>query len=443
MKPIIQDLQVEYRPITSLCPAARNPRTHSQKQIQQLVKSLRTFGFTNPILIDVNGQVLAGHGRLAAAKALQLDQVPTILLDHLTKAQRRAYVLADNKLAELAGWDNDLLALELQYLSELELDFDLTVTGFEMEEIELYLDSASVTPDDPAADVLPTVVPAAPPVSVRGDLWQMGPHRLVCGDATQPDAFAALMGSEQALMVFVDPPYNVPIAGHVCGLGTIQHQNFAMAAGELSEADFTQYLHTLFEHLVAHSQEGAIHFICMDWRHLYELLTAARSVYTDLKNLCVWNKSNGGMGTFYRSKHELVLVAKQGTQPHINTFELGQHGRYRTNVWEYPGNNAFHEGRLDELVMHPTVKPVALVADAIKDCSHRGGIILDCCVGSGTTLIAAEQTRRRAYGMELDPRYVDTTVQRWQAYTNQEATHAATGHTFSEVGKERGHDVVS
>jgi 16S rRNA G966 N2-methylase RsmD len=244
-------------------------------------------------------------------------------------------------------------------------------------------------------------------------------------------------------MVFVDPPYNVPIAGHVCGLGTIQHENFAMAAGELSEAEFTQYLRTLFAHLVAHSQEGAIHFICMDWRHLYELLTAARAVYTALKNVCVWKKTNGGMGTFYRSQHELVLVAKQGTQPHINNFELGQHGRYRTNVWEYPGNNAFHEGRLDELVMHPTVKPVALVADAIKDCSHRGGIILDCCVGSGTTVIAAEQTGRTAYGMELDPRYVDTILHRWQAYTNQDATHAVTGRTFSEVGKERGHAAAS
>jgi len=319
------------------------------------------------------------------------------------------------------------------------MDFDLTVTGFEIEEIELYLDSVSLTPDDPAADVLPTVDPAAPPVSVRGDLWQMGSHRLYCGDATQPDAFTALMGSERAHMVFVDPPYNVPIAGHVCGLGTIQHQNFVMAAGELSEAEFIHFLRMLFAHLVAHSQDGAIHYIAMDWRHLFELLTAARAVYTDLKNLCVWNKSNGGMGTFYRSKHELILVAKQGTQPHINNFELGQHGRYRTNVWEYPGNNAFHEGRSEELVMHPTVKPVALIADAIKDCSHRGGIILDCCAGSGTTLIAAEQTGRTAYGMELDPRYVDTTIHRWQAYTGHVARHAHTGQTFAERQEARSH----
>ena len=437
MKTAMHDLHVEYRPITSLRPAVRNPRTHSPKQIQQLVNSLQTFGFTNPILLDADDRIIAGHGRLAAAKALHLEQVPTIRLAHLTEAQRRAYVLADNKLAELAGWDHDLLALELQELSDLKMDFDLTVTGFEIEEIALYLDGVSVTPDDPAADALPVEDPATLPVSVRGDLWHLGSHRLYCGDATQPDAFTALMGSEQAHMVFVDPPYNVPITGHVCGLGTTQHRNFVMATGELSEGEFIDYLRTLFDHLVRNSQEGAIHFICMDWRHLYELLTAARSVYTDLKNLCVWNKSNGGMGTFYRSKHELILVAKQGTQPHINNFELGQHGRYRTNVWEYPGNNAFHEKRMDELVMHPTVKPVALVADAIKDCSHRGGIILDCCVGSGTTVIAAEKTGRTAYGMELDPRYVDTTIHRWQEYTGHEVTHARAGRTFAQMQEEQ------
>ncbi len=436
------DLQVEYRLITSLRPAVRNPRTHSPKQIRQLVASIRTFGFTNPILIDGKDQVIAGHGRLAAAKCLQLDQVPTIRLEHLTEAQRRAYVVADNKLAELAGWDHDLLTLELQYLSDLELDFDLTVTGFEMEEIELFLDTVPAPSDDQMDDILPLVDSEAPSISIRGDLWQMGSHRLYCGDATQLDSFMCLMGSEQAQMVFVDPPYNVSIAGHVCGLGNIQHGNFAMAVGELSEAEFTQYLRTLFAHLVAHSQEGAIHYICMDWRHLYELLTAARSAYTDIKNLCVWNKTNGGMGTFYRSKHEFILVAKQGATPHINNFELGQHGRYRTNVWDYPGINAFHEGRLDELAMHPTVKPVALIADAIKDCSHRGGIILDCCAGSGTTVIAAEQTGRTAYLMELDPRYADTIIQRWQDYAEEEATHAETGHTFCEVRRERGHDAA-
>lgn len=442
MNTSIPDLQVEYRLITSLRPAVRNPRTHSPKQIRQLVASIRTFGFTNPILIDGKDQVIAGHGRLAAAKCLQLDQVPTIRLEHLTEAQRRAYVVTDNKLAELAGWDHDLLTLELQYLSELEIDFDLTVTGFEMEEIELYLDNVSATTDDPAADILPQLDPTTPSISVRGDLWHLGQHRLFCGDAIQLDSFTCLMGSEKAQMVFVDPPYNVPIAGHVCGLGNIQHQNFAMAAGELSEAEFTQYLRTLFAHLVAHSQEGAIHYICMDWRHLYELLTAARTAYTDIKNMCVWNKTNGGMGTFYRSKHELILVAKQGTKPHINNFELGQHGRYRTNVWDYPGSNVFHEGRLNELAMHPTVKPIALIADAIKDCSHRGGIILDCCAGSGTTVIAAEQTRRTAYLMELDPRYVDTIIQRWQNYAGLEATHAETGHTFCEVRRERGYDAT-
>ncbi len=442
MHNITQNLQIEFRPTASLSPAAQNPRTHSPKQIRQIKESIKTFGFTNPILIDGNGQVIAGHGRLAAAKVLQLDQVPTIRLEHLTEAQRRAYVVADNKLAELAGWDHDLLTLEFQYLSNLEIDFDLTVTGFDMKEIELFLDTVPGPTDDPAADIFPLLEPTAPIVSIQGDLWQMGPHRLYCGDATQSDSFSCLMGSEQAQMTFTDPPFNVRIPGHVCGLGNNQHQNFVMASGELSEAEFTQYLATLFKHLVAHSQDGAIHFICMDWRHLLELFTAARSVYTDIKNLCVWDKGNGGMGTFYRSQHELILVVKQGKVSHINNFELGQYGRHRTNIWTYPGLNSFQEGRQEALAMHPTVKPVALIADAIKDCSHRGGIILDCCAGSGTTIIAAEQTGRKAYLMELDPRYVDTTIHRWQAYTGQEVMHAVTGHTFDAVRKERGHDAA-
>ncbi len=431
MKTGTQDLHVEYRPIASLRPAKRNPRTHSPKQIRQLKESIKTFGFINPILVDAEGRVLAGHGRLAAAKAVGLQQVPTICLDHLTESERRAYLLADNKLAELAGWDQELLAVELQELSVLELDFDLTVTGFEMEEIEFIMDQAGPVTPDPAADVVPAADAAVPPSSRDGDLWELGAHRLFCGDATRAEAFTLLMGAAKAQMVFVDPPYNVPIVGHVSGLGAVQHANFAMAAGEMSEAEFLTFLRRLVTHLIAHSHDGAIHFICMDWRHLFELLTVVRSVYAEIKNVCVWKKSNGGMGTFYRSQHELVLVAKQGTAAHINNFELGQHGRYRTNVWDYPGNNAFHAGREDELGMHPTVKPVALVADAIKDCSHRGDLILDCCAGSGTTLIAAEQTGRTAYVMELDPRYVDTIIRRWQTYTGQVARHALTGQTFA------------
>jgi DNA modification methylase len=254
---------------------------------------------------------------------------------------------------------------------------------------------------------------------------------VLCGDATRAEAFAALLGEERAQMVFTDPPYNVPIDGHVCGLGRVKHREFAMAVGEMSPAEFIAFLETVLDNLVAHSGDGAIHFICMDWRHIGELLAAADLSYRELKNVCVWNKTNGGMGSLYRSKHELIFVFKSGGAPHINNVALGKHGRYRTNVWDYAGVNSLKAGRLDELALHPTVKPVALVADAILDCSNRGGLVLDCFLGSGTTLIAAEKTGRRAAGMELDPTYVDTALRRWEAFTGGKAIHAESGRSFT------------
>jgi hypothetical protein len=266
---------------------------------------------------------------------------------------------------------------------------------------------------------------------------------VLCGNATDPQAFPTLLGSERAQLVFIDPPYNVPIDGHVCGLGSIRHAEFAMGSGEMSEAEFTRFLQTVFGHLIGHSAGGSIHFVCMDWRHVYELLTAARGLYAEQKNLCIWNKDNGGMGSLYRSKHELVFVFKAGSGPHINNVDLGKHGRYRTNVWDYAGVNSLKAGRLEELSLHPTVKPVALVADAILDCSNRGGLVLDCFLGSGTTLIAAEKTGRRAAGMELDPVYVDTALRRWQEFTGQEPVHAESGRTFTAEAaarREAGHE---
>jgi len=424
-----------------LKPYPRNARTHSRKQIGQIADSIKTFGWTNPVLIDAEDSIIAGHGRVEAAKLLGLDRVPTLLIDHLSEAQKRAYILADNKLAENAGWDPEILALELQALCDLELDFDLEVTGFETAEIDLVIESLEGGEDDPAADALPEGDPDAPPVSRSGDLWRLGEHRLLCGDATKPDALDRLLGAEVADMIFIDPPYNVAIDGNVCGLGSVRHRDFAMASGEMSEAEFTAFLTTALTNLADHSADGSIHFVCMDWRHMAELLAAGRVAYSELKNLCIWNKTNGGMGTFYRSKHELVFVYKNGTAPHINTFELGQHGRSRTNVWDYAGVNSLRAERLEELHMHPTVKPVALIADAIKDCSRRGGLILDSFAGSGSTLIAAEKTGRRAYALELDPGYVDTAVRRWQIYTGQAAIHAETGETFDQVMAARGQEL--
>jgi DNA modification methylase len=429
--PGLSEQKIELCPLSRLKPYKNNARTHSKKQIRQIASSIKRFGFTNPMLIDDAGEIIAGHGRVEAAKLLGLAAVPTIRLSHLTEAEKRAYVLADNRLAEKAGWDREILAIELQGL--IELDFDVELTGFSTADIDITLDEAAEAagkppgPEDNVPD-LPTTA-----VSRRNDLWALGLHRLLCGSALDADSYDLLLGQDRAEMVFTDPPYNVPIDGHVSGHGRVRHREFAMASGEMSEDEFTAFLRKVAEHLVAFSADGSIHFICMDWRHMGEALRAGREVYSELKNVAVWNKTNGGMGSFYRSKHELVFVWKRGTAPHINNFELGQHGRYRTNVWDYAGVNTMRSGRMDELAMHPTVKPVALVADAIKDCSRRKGIILDPFMGSGTTVIAAERTGRRAYGIEIDPAFVDVAIRRWQPCTGKTATLLSTGQTFDEI----------
>ena len=428
----MHELQVEMMPVLALKPYARNPRTHSRKQIEQIANSIREFGFTNLVLVDAEGGVIAGHGRIEAAKKLGITQVPTIRFDRMTEAQKSALIIADNRLAENAGWDRELLALEFQHLDSLEFDFDLTITGFEAPEIDLLIQGDGEV--DPTADEIPA---PQPPVSKPGDLWLLGDHRLLCADATDAGSYVALLGDDQAQLVFTDPPYNVPIDGNVCGSGGIKHREFAMASGEMSEAEFTAFLRRAFELLARNSVEGSIHYICMDWRHVLEVLTAARGVYSEYKNLCVWNKDNGGLGSLYRSKHELVFVFKNGREPHVNNVELGRHGRYRTNVWDYQGINSFAQGRLDDLAMHPTVKPVALVSDAILDCSRRGGIVLDCFGGSGTALIAAEKTGRRGRIIELDPAYVDVTIRRFEKLTGKEARHAEVGLTFAETQYQR------
>jgi DNA modification methylase len=425
-------LSIVYQALADLKPRAANPRTHSKKQIAQIANAIRRFGFTNPVLIDDANGIIAGHGRLEAAKTVGLNQVPTVRLSAMSEAEVRAYVIADNRLAENAGWDRTLLGLELQYLTELEIDFDVTVTGFDLPDIDLLIGELSLAAegDDPADAVVE--VAAGPAISRPGDIWQIGSHRLICGDATQLDTYQRLLGTARAQMVFTDPPYNVPVAGHVGGLGSIQHREFAMASGEMSQAEFTGFLRSVFGHLAAFSVDGSIHFQCMDWRHVPEILAAGTAAYADLKNICVWAKNNGGMGSLYRSQHEFVFVFKSGTAPHINNIELGKHGRYRTNVWNYAGVNSFGEDRSD-LTLHPTVKPVAMVADAIRDCSHRRGIVLDAFVGSGTALIAAEKTGRRGYGIEIDPAYCDVAIRRLRAVCGLEAVLVASGRTFAEA----------
>jgi 16S rRNA G966 N2-methylase RsmD len=429
-------LTVEYHPTARLQPRANNPRTHSKKQIAQIAAAIQKFGFINPILIDDKGSVIAGHGRLAAAKQIGLTEVPVVRLSDMSEAEIRAYVIADNKLAENAGWDRNLLALELQYLSELDIDLDVTVTGFELPEIDLLIGALSMggnDSDDGLADT-PIDVDTGEPLTRPGDIWCMGAHRLICGDATQAETYQALLGEQRAQMVFADPPYNVPIAGYVAGRGAVEHREFAMGSGEMSQAEFTAFLTTVFTHLATYSVDGSIHFQCMDWRHMAEMLAAGSAAYTELKNLCVWAKTIGGMGSLYRSQHELVFVFKSGTAAHVNNVELGKHGRCRTNVWNYAGVNGFSRGDLD---LHPTVKPVAMVIDAIRDCSHRKAIVLDAFAGSGTTLIAAERTGRRGYGIEIDPAYCDVIIQRLRRVCGLNATLQATGQSFADVKRER------
>lgn len=428
--------QIEMLPIAELRPYAGNARTHSRKQVRQIADSIKRFGFTNPVLISDDGEIIAGHGRVRAAKELQLDTVPTLKLSHLTAVERRAYVVADNKLALSAGWDTEILAIEFQAL--IDLDFDVTLTGFSLAEIDLTLDqarAASLQTTDNPADRIPE--PSGSPVTRSGDLWQLGRHQLLCGDARSAKDVAKLLGQAKADIIFTDPPYNVPIDGHVCGLGTVQHREFAFASGEMSQAEFTAFLTETLSNAATEAKDGAVAFVCMDWRHMRELLEAGESAFSELKNLCVWNKTNGGMGSFYRSKHELIFVFKIGSAPHTNSFGLGETGRYRTNVWDYAGISSLGANRLDELAMHPTVKPVALVADAIRDCSRRGEFVLDVFGGSGTTLIAAETCGRRARLLEYDPVYCDTIIRRWEAFTGKHATHSSCGRRFELVAEER------
>ena len=410
---------------------ANNPRRHSDRQIAMLAGSIQKFGFLVPVLLDDGNGLITGEARIRAARQIGLTEVPAIRVSHLSAEERRAFTIADNRLSEKAAWDDELLASELSVLAKFDIDFDFSSIGFETAEVDILLDTASTTAVS-AADALPAIETGKPATSKIGDLWILDEQRLLCGDARDPSTHDTLLAGNKAVMVITDPPYNVPIDGHVGGAGAVKHREFAMASGEMSEDEFRTFLRSSLENTVRHSANGSIHYIFMDWRHADVLSDAAKGIYSELKNICVWNKSNAGMGSLYRSKHELVFVFKVGTAPHINNIELGRHGRYRTNVWDYAGINSFGRDRDSLLALHPTVKPVALVADAIKDCSRRGGIILDPFGGSGTTLIAAEKTGRRAAVLEIDPLYVDAAVSRWQTFTGRQAVLSATGRTFYE-----------
>ena len=418
-----------------LIPNPRNARTHSKKQLRAIAASIAKLGFNAPIIVDEANVVLAGHGRLEAAKLLGLNEVPVLRRLGLSPAQKRAYMIADNKLTERAGWNCSELVVELSDLADAlmieGLDFDLSITGFEPAEIDLLKADLSDNEHDPADDIDKDAL-KGPPISRAGDLWLLGEHRLLCGDARSAGDLDRLMDGRRAAAVFTDPPYNVAIRG-VVGRGRIKHREFAMASGELSDAEFVAFLREALGQAIRVSKDGAVHYVCMDWRHIGHLLQVAEELYGAVLNLCVWAKTNAGQGSFYRSQHELIGVFRVGRGEHQNNVELGRFGRNRSNVWTYAGVNSFGAGRQADLGVHPTVKPVALIADALRDCTKRGDLILDPFVGSGSTLLAAERVGRRACAIEIDPVYVDVAVRRWQAYTGRDAIHAETGLTFDEM----------
>ncbi len=425
------DLRVVYTPLDTLTEYPNNPRQHDTKQLIKIQNSIEKFGFINPILVDEHNEIIAGHARLAAARLAHLPQVPIIHLEHLSTAQKKAYRIADNKLAELGTWSVENLQLEFQELEKLDLDFSLGITGFDMGDIDLILEGKEAKAD-PKANNIP-FIPDNEVVTREGDIWILGEHRIICGNSLQKETLRPLMEDKKADMVFTDPPYNVKINGHVCGAGNVQHKEFKFASGEMTVEEFTRFLKTSFELLCAFSKDGSLHYICMDWRHIKEIMTAAE-VYDQFKNLCVWRKDNAGMGSFYRSQHELIFMFKHGKEPHINNVELGVHGRYRTNVWNYAGVNTPSAENTEKRAMHPTVKPVELIKDAILDASNRGGVVLDTFLGSGSTLIAAEKAGRICYGVELEPKYVDTAIRRYESLGEKRSSvHMGSGKTYQEL----------
>ena len=431
--------RIEWAPIATVRPNPKNARTHSRRQIRQIAASIRKFGFLNPLIVDERNMILAGHGRFEGARLEGATHVPIIRFDHLSEAQKRAYVIADNKIAEQAGWNREMLAIELgELISLLPVEeLDVSITGFETGEIDLlFADMASAQsgPED--------VIPPFPETAItrRGDLWRLGKHRLLCGDAREPKDFDRAMSGASAAAVFCDPPYNLRVRA-IGGRGRVQHSEFAFASGEMSQAQFRNFLSQTLGNGVRVSVDGAVHFVCMDWRHIGALIEVGRELYGDMLNIVAWVKSNAGQGSFYRSQHEFIGVFRVGDEPHRNNVELGQFGRNRSNVWTYAGVNTFGKGRKEALAAHPTVKPVALVADALIDCTARGDVVLDQFLGSGTTILAAEKVARVAVGIEYEPRYVDVAILRWQRMTKLEAILAGDGRSFEDIASARATEI--
>lgn len=425
---------IEYRSIEILENYKNNPRIHTEKQLVNITASVRKFGVAIPVLVDPDDVIIAGEAVTEAARRAGLTEVPVIVARGWSKAKIQAFRLMANRLAEHGTWDNARLALEISTIIDIgEVGIDLL--GWETGEIDVLLETA-LAEDDTSAEVDPDDVqlnPPVHPVTRTGDLWLLGDHHLLCGSSLEAYSWDLVMKGREAAMVITDAPYNVKVNGHVRGKGKTSHAEFAMASGEMSREQFTDFLTGALAAMAEVTKDGGLVYQFMDWRHLEELQAANRACKLVQINLCVWNKNNGGQGSLYRSKHELVVVAKKGTAPHTNNVQMGRNGRYRTNVWDYAGVNSFSSTRADDLADHPTVKPTALVADAIRDVTLPGEIVIDGFMGSGTTILAAERTRRKACGIEIEPAYVDVAIRRWEKRTGRQAVLAATGETFAEV----------
>lgn len=412
----------------------KNPHKHSRHQLGQITKSIEAFGFKTPIVIDEKNVIIAGEARVQAAKELGIKKIPCLRFHDLTDAQKKAFALADNKLPELADWDTVILADDLIELSDPEFKIDMSDFGFSITEQDLLIEAAH--PEDNCEEDDIPLLPVIP-VSREGDLWLLGKHRLYCGNAREPSAYEELLGDETADVVATDPPYNVPIQGHAGGKGKHKHREFAEATGELSDEAFEAWLEEFVTVVSQHLRKGGLLYCFMDWRSLDLVVRVGRKVLGPLLNIGVWVKTNAGMGSFYRSQHECCAIIRHRSEKHRNNIELGRHGRNRSNVWTYPGQSAMSKSRDETLALHPTVKPTALIADILKDCTKRGDLVLDPFAGSGTVFLAAERTGRVARGIELDPAYVDVAIRRWQELTGKEATLVETGETFDDTAADR------
>jgi DNA modification methylase len=427
-------IAMEWVSLGKLKPDPTNARKHSRQQIRKLARDIQKNSFINPILITQDGDIVAGHARLEAAVLAGLSEVPVIRLN-LTKAEAKIRNIWDNKSSDLSHFDAQMLGLALQELVDFHIDIE--DTGFSIGEADLLIEGVSVSRADLADNDIPA--PSRIALSKVGDIWLLGPHRIMCADAQSQTSYSLLMDGELAASVFTDVPYNRP-GRDIYGNGKTGPRPFKMVSGEMSPERYRAFLSASMRAMAEHSVDGSLHFHCIDWRHLGALQEAADDIYRELLNICVWVKPNGGMGSFYRSRHELILVYKHGKRRHRNNVDLGRHGRNRTNVWEYAGGNSFAGRVTDEgnlLALHPTVKPVQLVADAILDCTARGDIVLDPFLGSGSTLIAAERVGRRCFGMDIDPSYIDVAIRRWQRHTGGDAVLATTGQAFDEIAAAR------